>query len=282
MSFSERYGFRSVRQSVQVDSINTELRNGLWSVLYEHVSSRAVRSPDPGRVRYPLSRNPAHRELSRRLWLDFFRDPVDQIPADWSEISSQLRKFFFSCEWFLAYDLLEFVANNYGFTDRRKFLGACNSALEREVAAYRFVDGLITRITDEEEISAIEDATESRLPPVKEHLHRALELMSSREQPDYRNSIKESISAVESLVMNTLGRKGTLGDLIKKLRDEIGLHPALSGAFEKLYGYTSDEGGVRHAILDSPNVRFEDAKFLSVACCAFVNFVTARVADSKR
>lgn len=36
-------------------------------------------------------------------------------------------------------------------------------------------------------------------PVVKTHLRRALELLSDRENPDYRNSIKEPISAVESL-----------------------------------------------------------------------------------
>ena len=77
-----------------------------------------------------------------------------------------------------------------------------------------------------------------------------------RECPDYRNSIKESISAVESLVATVVGEKGTLGQLIKKLEDEISLHPALRTAFGSLYGYTSDEGGIRHAILESKDLSF--------------------------
>jgi len=80
------------------------------------------------------------------------------------------------------------------------------------------------------------------------------------------------------LVCNVLGEKGTLGELIKKLQNEIGLHPALSGALNKLYGYTSDEDGVRHAILDSDTVGLEDAKFFLVTCSAFINFVTAKLA----
>jgi hypothetical protein len=40
-----------------------------------------------------------------------------------------------------------------------------------------------------------------------------------------------------------------------------------------LYGYTSDEGGVRRAILESKTVGFTEAKFMLVTCPAFVNFV---------
>jgi hypothetical protein len=96
--------------------------------------------------------------------------------------------------------------------------------------------------------------------------------------PDYRNSIKESISAVESLVKVTAGSdKGTLGQLTKKLEVDIQLHPALTAAFSSLYGYASDEGGIRHALMDSDSIAFEDAKFFLVVCSAFVNFVEAKI-----
>jgi len=60
------------------------------------------------------------------------------------------------------------------------------------------------------------------------------------------------------------------------LEGEINLHPALRNAFSNLYGYTSDEGGIRHAILDAEKVSFEDAKFFLVVCSAFINFVEAK------
>jgi hypothetical protein len=160
---------------------------------------------------------------------------------------------------------------------RDKFINACNFALQREVSAYRFVDGLMSRITDEVEVAEVDAALAGPRGPVRTHLRRALELLSDRESPDYRNSIKESISAVESLVATVAGEKGTLGQLIKKLEDEIGLHPALRTAFGSLYGYTSDEDGIRHAILESETVGFEDAKFFLVVCSAFVNFVESKV-----
>lgn len=45
---------------------------------------------------------------------------------------------------------------------------------------------------------------------------------------------------------------------------------------EKLYGYTSDEDGVRHPILDEVSVDEADARFMIVTCSAFVNFLVAK------
>ncbi|VAX31463.1 hypothetical protein MNBD_NITROSPINAE05-986, partial [hydrothermal vent metagenome] len=46
--------------------------------------------------------------------------------------------------------------------------------------------------------------------------------------------------------------------------------------FSSLYGYTSDEGGIRHALMESENVDFNDAKFMLVVCSAFINFVLGK------
>jgi len=77
----------------------------------------------------------------------------------------------------------------------------CNSVLERELSAYRFVEGKITQITTEAEVSEIEEALEISKPSkaVNTHLKRALDLLADRKSPDYRNSIKEAISAVEAI-----------------------------------------------------------------------------------
>jgi len=55
-----------------------------------------------------------------------------------------------------------------------------------------------------------------------------------------------------------------------------GLHPALSGAFDKLYGYTSDAQGIRHGLMEEANLALEDAKFMLVACAAFVNYLLVK------
>jgi hypothetical protein len=188
-----------------------------------------------------------------------------------------LRDFFFEYEWYEVYDFLEFVVQNHP-QDRQheQCMQTCNAFLEREVSTYRFVDARIIRIVSEEEIAAIEEALHVKVSPVREHLNRALQMFADRRYPNYRNSIKESISAVEALVMTvTQSDKGTLGDLLKALERQNKLHPALKAAFSSLYGYTSDADGICHTLLDEDRVTFGQAKFMLVACSAFTGYVSA-------
>ena len=282
MSFSERYGYKPVRNLIQLDSMDEALRNGLWSLLKIHCWDFVRAEAVYGGYYLSDGRNHEIMTLCENLWLDYFRKPLDQLNNDWAITLRWLREYFFNCQWHEVYDFIEFVASHYNRHQfRGRFTEACNSLLEKDMSAYRFVDGVITRITEEQEVAEIEQAMETSRSPVKDHLRRALEMLSDRKSPDYRNSIKESISAVESLVKVILkSDKGTLGELIKKLEDEIGLHPALKAAFGNLYGYTSDEGGIRHALMEADRVDFIDAKFMLVICSTFINFVEGKVKSS--
>ena len=146
-----------------------------------------------------------------------------------------------------------------------------NFELEKFNAAYRFIDISIVEITDKNEIEAIEVALNHPEKSVREHLNSALNKLSDKEAPDYRNSIKESISAVEAACRILTGNKSaTLGDALKKVNN---LHPAMKQAFDKLYGYTSDASGVRHSLLDEDTITYADAKFMLVTCSAFVSYL---------
>jgi hypothetical protein len=190
------------------------------------------------------------------------------------------RDYFFSAQWYEVYDFLEFVAQNGPAASYDPFALLCNDFLETENAAYRFVNKKIVQITQPQEIAAIEDAASSGHDAVRRHIETALGLLSDRKTPDYRNSIKESISAVESLCGTIAGdSKATLGQAIKKL--DLNLHPALEKGFSSIYGYTSDADGIRHAIHEERNLEFSDAKFMLVACSAFVNYLIAKQAVRK-
>lgn len=143
-----------------------------------------------------------------------------------------------------------------------------DEVLEKELSAYRFVSRQITEITSKEEIGVIEEALQIPIKPVKEHLGRSLELFADRKNPDYRNSIKEAISAVESMCkLIAKDDKATLGQALKEIESvgKVSLHPALKSAFDKLYGYTNDADGIRHTLIDEPSVSSEDAKFMHVS-----------------
>ncbi len=275
--FSQRKGIKPIKSVIQIDSMDAELRNGLWNALHTHYWS--CPSPEFGDIdeEIYLSENPDMDILCKQLWRLYFKWPIDTLSDYWDDTYKEVRKYFFSFEWYEVYDFIEFVANNYSIDSvNSQFMQSCNNVLEQELS-YRFVGGRITEISTQEEISEIEQALEIPIKPVKEHLKQSLDLLADRKNPDYRNSIKEAISAVESFgKIVTKNDKAELGDALKEIESQVKLHPALKAAFTKLYGYTSNADGIRHGLMDEPNVGFEDAKFMLVSCSAFINYLIAK------
>lgn len=150
-----------------------------------------------------------------------------------------------------------------------------NKLFEDEFVGYRFVNKQIIPITNNTEIQEIEQAVNTPYHKVDEHISKAINYLSDRDNPDYENSIKESISAVEAMCSIILGEKGNLGQTLNKLEaTEIKIHPSMKEAFKKLYGYTSDATGIRHAgDIGGASSTFEEAKFMLVTCSAFINYL---------
>lgn len=162
----------------------------------------------------------------------------------------------------------------------RSIYESANLYLKREYVGYRFINEQLTPISDEYEVDAIEQALNNPYSSVYEHLSKANKLLADRVSPDYENSIKESISAVEALcevLTGITGKEASLGRLLKKLEDNgVVIHAGLKAAFNMLYGYTSDANGIRHAgNIGGPSSTFEEAKFMLVSCSAFVNYLIA-------
>ena len=280
-SFSQRHGYKPIKDVIQIESIDQDLRTGLWNAIdffYWHIGKP-----------YELMSSSYNEELSvlfDLLWLDYFKQPLDTIPERPYIAEKQIRDYFFDCRWSEVYDIVEFIANNYPGSPRNdKFISYCNVILEREVSGYRFIGKTITPITDKGEIAEIEEASRvsKDLEPAAIHLNSALEKLSDKESPDYRNSIKESISAVESIATQIAGKdKAKLTEALEILSGKIQLHAALRQGFIKLYGYTSDAEGIRHALLKETklDLDFEDAKFMLVACSAFINYLKVKASKA--
>ena len=275
--FSEREGITKPKTEIQIESIDDDLRNCLWNALYE-----IYWEPSSGRTIHGTGYIWDDKMLSflKLVWGSYFKKPNDCVEThNWDALYDRLREYHFSCEWFKAYDFIEFCANNY--PDERKnvaFIQSCNRVLERELSGYRFVGKQITQMTSKEEISEIEKAVATPIKTVNAHIENALKLMSDRKNPDYRNSIKESISAVESICrIIAKDEKATLGAALDVIESKVKLHGALKRAFDSLYGYTSSAEGIRHSLLEEKTtLEFEDAKFMLVSCSAFVNFLISK------
>ncbi len=271
-SFSENYGYKQ-RKQIQFESMDDELRTSLWNAF---LSGLWPEDKEALAVMSICGEVPPGVE---QLWCDFLKRASDDMPIIPVTMRNELKDWFFSAEWNQVLDFLGFVYENVGTSDyKESFRNACNRAFEREASAYRFVGDEIAPVTNETEIREIEEVIDSSpLPGVREHIKTALSLFADRVNPDYRNSIKESISAVEGICKMIAGdEKTTLGPALKVVKDALGLHPRLEQGFSKIYGYASDADGIRHALMDEPNLSSEDARYMLVSCSAFVNYLTEK------
>lgn len=270
MKFSERIGKTDIRSEIQIDSMNEHLRNSLWNILYAYFM-REIKEQHGARY----SRN---INLIDSIYFNHLKKPIDEIPFGGSQLFYSMREYFFNANYLEVYNLIDFIAQEECNFDLKEFITTCNLVLKREFSAYRFTNGLLGPITSQVEINEIENtikkAKENKYTGVYTHINSALQKISDRENPDYRNSIKESISAVESMSKIITGRKNSsLGNALKVLKTKLQLHPALEKGFSSLYGYTSSGDGIRHALMELDNLDQEDAVFMLVSCSAFINYL---------
>ena len=87
MKFSETYGYKPIKEIIQIESMDEPLRNGLWSLLkvhcWDHVHYRSGIYGDVG-CYLNDSDNQEIQTLCKQLWFNYFKKPLDQLSNDWS------------------------------------------------------------------------------------------------------------------------------------------------------------------------------------------------------
>jgi len=230
-------------------------------------------------------------ELASDIGMHFFHEPIDNIPrSDFGgdisisllikykrqDLEGQQDKYRYVSDPRI-YDLVEFVyASPYSCSIRESLQKGVNEDFQRDFASVKMIDGLVTPISDEEQSHAVEAAMQGPLEDVNSQVRTALALLADRENPKYRDSVKNSVSAVESLCKHIVGdSKAPLGDALNKLETVgVPIHSALKEAFRKLYGYASDIA--RHGLMGSDNLDVEDARHMLVTCLAFINYLVVK------
>lgn len=274
--FSERYKYKEISERLNWGNMTNGLKIRIWNRLSQFL--------------FLSLQKELFRDIIYSLWDEFFkRDLAEIAPRGFEEFffRIRIRKEYLNLKWYEVYDFLEFIYSKLENDKRLEqrnlvelFKEDMNTVFEEENVPYRFINGNITPIINKEEIAEIESALsyEGKYKPTRDHLEKALDLLSNRKNPDYANSIKESISALESLVRIIKGEKETLGQLIKGMN----LHSAFKDGLSKLYGWTSDEGGIRHGKTGEglePNL--SEARLMLVLCSAFFNYLIEKAEAGK-
>jgi hypothetical protein len=268
LTFGQREGLEPLPVQLEPGEISQQIRAGLWAI---------IRNTMVGG--YDLNRG--YTNPVRWALLEFFirRDHrmIDEFPERYpAEMERWVKKKFTdgSCV-----DVLNFVDHFIQSVNNRDIKIAVGQVLSDGHSAYRVIDGRIGRMSSDEEAATVSAAlqnTKQAYGGAHQHLTDAVKAVTAG---DYAGCVAKSIHAVESTARK-IAPPGSqdLDAALSILKDKIGIHGALKSAFTKLYGYASDEEGIRHALVfqDAPEVDEADALFMLGACAAFVSYLAAK------
>lgn len=283
-SFSERNNIEKLSEEIQLKKLDDRTRIGIlnmWSKFYEDVKWRSMLN------------NTNRKDILRLIITNVYNQPA----PTWSLLKetivlNEVEKTIRYDKYNKVFDLLEYTISmfhslkmgstyRYGYQNNNYF-SQLNKLFEQEFVGYRFIDNKISKISDPIEVKSINDTFSVSYDTVKGHILKANVFLSDRDNPDYQNSIKESLSALEALAQIITGINGagaTLGKMLKKLEDDGIISGAMKSGFSALYGFASEGKGIRHSSVNGTEVGFEEAKFILVISTAFINFVMAKKKD---
>lgn len=272
--FSERYGYTKPSDVIIREQITPEIQNAICSC-YDNLRMRI------GNM-YIL--------MEKVVWTFFLNERSAYFQNTFRVVTNYIEKA--DAKWYSKLDLIEFsISTLYDYNSRNQrygndytneinsFINNLNDEFKRLNFAYRITNNQIAEITSEEEIVTIEEALNTNKDNIRTHLNKALEFYAQKPIGEYRNSIKESISAVEAISRDITG-DNVLN--FKKMEEKGLVIPSvLRQAFEKLYGYTNDKTtGIRHALMDNEGTyvpQAEEALFMLVSCSTFINYLNKKV-----
>ena len=276
-SFSQRYGYEPLPEPMRLEEISNDLRREIWNAVREVLLEKSHRGSG-----YYYFQAPGSRFVERVLGANT-KTSEDEIPTGHDQVCANLKNSVLNPQFNQVLDLIEIMVNDRDITEN--FGKRMSNSFEQYAAAYwldtsqqpyRFVPRS-SKEQGEATQQAIETIRENNLEGAAAHLRQATEHINARQ---YGDSITDSIHAVES-VARAIDPKAskTLGPALDSL-EKGGLlkHAALKAAFKKLYGYTSDEQGIRHSLLDqdSAAVGLDEAMFMFGACASFAAYLAEK------
>lgn len=225
-----------------------------------------------------------YEDIGKYLWVHHLHKRLGDFDYKGS-VKDVIINTIANSEWFEKLDVIEEI---FIFLNKQenslmieevinRFSSDLNAYFEELNFGYRVLDKIIVPVTTDGEKKSIEEAIETSENNVRMHLHCALGKLSERPKGDYRNSIKESISAVEAYCRNIID-KDTLGNALAEMEHNgLNLTASLKAAFLKLYGYTnSPDTGIRHPLMDvdgSYVPTADEAIYMLISCSAFINYL---------
>ena len=258
--------------------LSEEARIKLWNVL--------VLIPEgPFSSTYVHEIDPRWSSIFQTLHSDFLLRPIDELPqGDYVYASKFIDTYkpaiLQKSAFHKVFDLLQLIMRHrncptYFVEAVAAVFKQCRLAYVVDIEQPVTILPAVTQQEGEAIIGAIKELREAGLHGAEAHLKRAGELIN---EGDWPGAVRESINAVESVARLLAPNANTLGPALAALESGGRLHPALRGAFDKLYGYTSDEEGIRHPLIENATSPLgqDEAVFMLGACASFASYLWRR------
>ena len=273
LTFSQRYGYEAIPQPLQLEELPSPARVWIWNVLYEHLDQSKKWRLDQFFIGNPWA------SILTDLHAGDDVQPLDEYTESFVAWREGLRTRVSGDRFNHVFDLVQFIMRHRDCPD--SFVRSMRLAFVACQLAYTIDAGppatIFPTTTPEEGDHLSRNLVELRaagLEGCTAHLRQSAECVSVK---DWAGSVRESIHAVESVARQVdPGGERDLGKALNSLEKRGVLqHSALKEAFRKLYGYTSDENGIRHALLDDAkaNVTIDEAVFMLGACASFASYL---------
>jgi hypothetical protein len=275
LTFSQAEGLAPLPSQLRLGELSEELRSILWAYLLRELQKTSYRAI--GRS-YTLIGEPWYLIL-RDAHVFLYHKPTDEFDSYLEETMVIYKELIIKGTYNMVFDFVQFVMRHPGapygfFSEISRILRQCR-------AAYAVIDDgpTIIPIGSKEEVKVLEIAFSAtkheRFHGARTHLRLAAEALTAGR---YGDSVRESVHGVESTVrVLSEDSKATLAQALQKLESKLGMHLAFKKALVSLYGYSSDEAGIRHSLLeDEARVDMHDALFMLGACASFVTFLIGK------
>ena len=269
LTFEQAEGLAPLPKQLARTEVSQELRAVLWRYIHDQIDESAESGSGFGG--YYLGR--PWNQILKGVHVYREHKLIDDFSTDLNPALAVVRRVFERGSYAEIYGWLQFVLRS---NRSREFAERIAAILKYCRSPYRIVaDDVICPIGTDEDAATIEKAfvnlKTSGLSGAREHLKSASAELSAG---NFSDSIRESVHAVESVV-RVLEPSGDFGKALAKLEAKVKIHGALVSGFKSVYGFSSDEQGIRHPLLEkeAPSVDETDALFMIGACSAFVSYL---------
>lgn len=275
LTFSQAYGYEELPRPLKLEEIDRESRVKLWNQFYNHLISAI--DDDAGLFFEEVY---VARGIFRFLHTEFFVHPVNSLTLSSKHLAYEYESMFMNDPFNKVFDLLLAIMRHSDCPQTfpesaSQVFRECRLAYVLDVGPPPTIYPSATPQEGENILRANAELSGEGLVGAVSHLRQAADCVN---RGDHSGAVRESIHAVESTARHFDPNAKTLNAALKALEDGGNLHSALKGAFSKLYGYTSDEQGIRHALIDDPqaNVGQEEAVFMLGACASFSSYLARK------